>query len=72
METMMIGSEASGVVPGKALIGDCKCLDNSFPVFSTRLAAGLQPAAQFRRVANPARAMLENLWSSTYNLRLPT
>ena len=42
-----------------------KHLIKSFPVFSTLLAAGLQPAAQCRRVANPAGAMLENLWSGT-------
>jgi len=37
----------------------------SFPVFHTPLTAGLQPAGQCRRVANPARAMLGNLWPST-------
>ena len=35
-----------------------KYLDKSFPVFHTPLTAGLQPAGQCRRVANPARAML--------------
>ena len=43
-----------------------KYLDISFPVFYARLKAGLQPAVQCCRVANPPRAMLENFWSSTY------
>ena len=34
--------------------------------FYARLKAGLQPAVQCCRVANPPRAMLENFWSSTY------
>jgi len=38
-----------------------KYLDKSFPVFYARLKAGLQPAVQCRRVANPARAM-HKLW----------
>ena len=42
-----------------------KYSDKSFRVFSTLLAVGLQPTAQCRRVANPAGAMLENLWSGT-------
>ncbi len=42
-----------------------KYLAISFRVFSALLAAGLLPAAQCRRVANPARAMLGNLRSST-------
>jgi len=36
-------------------------------LFYRPLKAGLQPAAHCRRVANPSRAMLENLWASTYS-----
>ena len=43
-----------------------KYLAKSFRVFYRPLKAGLQPAAHCRRVANPSRAMLENLWASTY------
>jgi len=39
-----------------------KYLDKSFPVFHTPLTAGLQPAGQCRRVANPARAMAKYLF----------
>jgi len=35
-------------------------------VFPAPLKVGLQPTGQYRRVANPARAMLGNLWPSTY------
>jgi len=43
----------------------CKYLDKSLSVFYAPLKAGLQPAAHCRRVADPARAMLVNLWPST-------
>ena len=43
-----------------------KYLDKSFTVFPAPLKVGLQPTGQYRRVANPARAMLGNLWPSTY------